>query len=549
MQQATTQGELIELKKAYALVCPNICTESIPGPPGANGPTGPTGPLGGPPGPTGEIGPTGPTGPQGLLGRVGPPGPTGATGSTVYSDDTTLILDYTAIIPNGNTSKITFNAAYPGGMLDTWANLQSRFTWFEFMFYTNNQWNTMVVRSTDLQPSDGFNAFELAKSDGGYIYFWLPTASGLNSKDLVVQPEGNNSSSITVTEFKIWGFGAGSGPTGQTGPTGPTGSTGPTGPTGPFSSGSNIIGNYFSKQTQPIANGSDTTFTFDSTAVEQGVTLVDTTKLTVSRQGIYEVYFSIQLSRTQGGNDAFTYIWIRRNNIDVSDTNGRISINSNNSDTLPIVFYDIQLNAGDYIEIVAQATEDNIEALAVYPDSAVPGPAIPSIIAGIKLVAVDIGTTGPTGSTGPTGPTGSQGTPGTASMTGATGPTGPMPVQRSYVMYTNTTQNVTNTISYPVTSATLTVNSNAFINFNGYYYHSGGGANHIATCTLYSNSALVPNSQVLQTVQSGGYYESISLQYLDVLGAAGNRTYSIGVSIDSANSIVLSNSRLIIDYM
>lgn len=175
--------------------------------------------------------------------------------------------------------------------------------------------------------------------------------------------------------------GVGTGPTGPTGPLGPTGLLGPTGYT-------SVLASYYSLQSQSIPvypGATGAAFTYDNTAVTKGgISLVSSSRITVPVSGVYEVYYSIQLSRSQGGNNAFAYIWIRKNGLDVTDTNGRVSINSNNSDSLPIVPYIIELNAGDYIEFVSNATESNISALAV--TSGIPGPSIPSIIVGIKKI-------------------------------------------------------------------------------------------------------------------------------------------------------------------
>jgi hypothetical protein len=108
--------------------------------------------------------------------------------------------------------------------------------------------------------------------------------------------------------------------------------------------------------------------------------------------------------------------------VDVPWTNGRIEVNSNNGDQLPIVPYILSLNIGDYIEFVAEGTNGDFEGLAV---TGLPGPNIPSLIVGIKEVAVDIGTTGPTGPTGLIGPTGVTGFIGTTGPTGPTGLIGP----------------------------------------------------------------------------------------------------------------------------
>lgn len=177
----------------------------------------------------------------------------------------------------------------------------------------------------------------------------------------------------------------GLGATGSTGSTGPTGPTGPIGPTGPSTIGSNPVGNFYSMITQPISYppASPTVFTYNYGPVTQSISLVSGTRIRVSETGIYETYYSIQVSRASGGSSRYVYVWLRKNGVDVPDTNGRTATNSNNGDSLPIVFYTIQLNASDYIEYVAQADGDDCQILA---DTPTIGPAIPSIIVGIKRI-------------------------------------------------------------------------------------------------------------------------------------------------------------------
>jgi hypothetical protein len=185
------------------------------------------------------------------------------------------------------------------------------------------------------------------------------------------------------------GVGGPTGPTGPTGATGATGATGPTGLQGPVGrTGTVVAASYYSLDTQPVAYGptgstTPTAFAFPLTFMERGITRVSNTRIKVPSTGVYETYYSVQLSRSSGGNNAFIYIWVRLNGADLLDSNGRVAINSNNSDTLPIVPYILELNAGDEIEFVAQTTENNIHILAV-SGADIPGPSIPSIIVGIK---------------------------------------------------------------------------------------------------------------------------------------------------------------------
>ncbi len=175
------------------------------------------------------------------------------------------------------------------------------------------------------------------------------------------------------------------GPTGPTGPTGNTGPTGPTGATGPNTLGASLVGSFYSTETQNISvpPAIPTLFTYNNAPVTRGISIVSSSRITVTKTAIYEAYYSIQLHRTSGGSGVFIYVWLRKNGLDIPDTNGRTEANSNNGDTLPIVPYIISLNAGDYIEFVAQADGTNVQILA---DSPPIGPFIPSIIVGIKEI-------------------------------------------------------------------------------------------------------------------------------------------------------------------
>lgn len=168
-----------------------------------------------------------------------------------------------------------------------------------------------------------------------------------------------------------------------------SGNVGPAGPQGPAGSiGTTAIGSYYSIVTQNV-NGpppaAPTIMAVENTVLERYVSVVSSTQFTVAKTAIYEVYYSVQISRSSGGSPEYVYIWLKKNGSDVPDTNGRIYLNSNNGDQLPIVPYIISLNAGDYVEFAIQATDGSFRMLAV-PDASAIGPTIPSIIIGIKEI-------------------------------------------------------------------------------------------------------------------------------------------------------------------
>jgi hypothetical protein len=240
--------------------------------------------------------------------------------------------------------------------------------------------------------------------------------------------------------------------------------------------------------------------------------------------------------------DLFTYIWLRINGQDIADTNGRVETKSNTSDSLPIVPYILNLNAGDTVSFVGQtngSVDTDVQALMVIN---VPGPDIPSIIVGIKQIAADIGTTGPTGyqglqgitglqgptglqgSTGVTGtvgtgPTGLQGPTGFQGATGplGTGPQGPTGVAGSYI---GTNYRDTTTLS--------------FVQNNGTVYYKSS-----LSSSLVANGNTITSYNELGTILN---VPNVSLSYMAIIYAfVGAPTVSFGV-VDMSANILQSTS-------
>lgn len=164
---------------------------------------------------------------------------------------------------------------------------------------------------------------------------------------------------------------------------GPTGPTGPQGPSGAI--GTTVVGSYYSTATIPVSYppALPTVVTYNGTFYERGTSIVSSSRITVSKTAVYQAVYSFQIHRTSGGSPVFVYIWLRVNGLDVPNSNGRVEINSNNGDSLPIVPYILSLNAGDFIEFVVQADNANVQLLTV---SSGIGPQIPAVIVGINEI-------------------------------------------------------------------------------------------------------------------------------------------------------------------
>jgi hypothetical protein len=118
--------------------------------------------------------------------------------------------------------------------------------------------------------------------------------------------------------------------------------------------------------------------TFNTTDLSFGVTRGSpTSRIFVDRPNVYNIQFSTQLDKTSGGVGG-VWIWLRKNGVNIPDSTGHIRIQGNNAEILAAWNYIIQLNAGDYIELMWEVDDTSVQLLA----EAATGihPSIPSVI-------------------------------------------------------------------------------------------------------------------------------------------------------------------------
>jgi hypothetical protein len=118
--------------------------------------------------------------------------------------------------------------------------------------------------------------------------------------------------------------------------------------------------------------------TFNTTDLSFGVTRgTPTSRIFVDRPNIYNVQFSAQVDKTSGGV-ALVWVWLRKNGVNVPDSAGQIRIQGNNAEILAAWNYVIQLNAGDYIELMWEVDDTSVILLAEAASAV--HPSIPSVI-------------------------------------------------------------------------------------------------------------------------------------------------------------------------
>jgi len=118
--------------------------------------------------------------------------------------------------------------------------------------------------------------------------------------------------------------------------------------------------------------------TFNTTDLSYGVTRGSpTSRIYIDRPNVYNVQFSAQVDKTAGGV-GLVWIWLRKNGVNVPDSSGQIRIQGNNAELVVGWNYIIELNSGDYIELMWEV--DDISVILLAEAASAVHPSVPSII-------------------------------------------------------------------------------------------------------------------------------------------------------------------------
>jgi hypothetical protein len=118
--------------------------------------------------------------------------------------------------------------------------------------------------------------------------------------------------------------------------------------------------------------------TFNSTDLSTGVTIgTPTSRVYVDTHNVYNIQFSAQFVNTAGGTHN-VWVWLRKNGTDVANSATTLRLQGNNAEEVAAWNFLLEMNAGDYFELMWEVSDLAVSLLAD-PASAV-HPAIPSII-------------------------------------------------------------------------------------------------------------------------------------------------------------------------
>jgi len=118
--------------------------------------------------------------------------------------------------------------------------------------------------------------------------------------------------------------------------------------------------------------------TFNSTDISKGVYIgTPTSRVYVDTHNVYNIQFSAQFVNTAGGTHN-VWVWLRKNGTDVANSATTLRLQGNNAEEVAAWNFLLDMNAGDYFELMWEVSDLAVSLLAD-PASAV-HPAIPSII-------------------------------------------------------------------------------------------------------------------------------------------------------------------------
>jgi len=146
---------------------------------------------------------------------------------------------------------------------------------------------------------------------------------------------------------------------------------------------------YYSTEDQVGTNGSIQAHTLNVIDWENGIQLVDNSKIKFLHAGKYNIQFSDQLHYTGGGGSGDDVnIWLAKNGTALEDTNTKTIITSNNPYYVAAWNFFVNAAVNDYYQIMWSTNNANIrlEHEAGTGSGASRHPSIPSVIVTVSQV-------------------------------------------------------------------------------------------------------------------------------------------------------------------
>jgi hypothetical protein len=119
------------------------------------------------------------------------------------------------------------------------------------------------------------------------------------------------------------------------------------------------------------------------------VSIVDNSRITFAKAGVYNIVFSVQLSKTNGSSSDI-YIWLRQQDFDVPFSATALTIQGNTQKLVAAWNFFVTVEAGDNVQIMWTSTDTSMQLVKADPTPANGVhpyiPAIPSVILTVNQV-------------------------------------------------------------------------------------------------------------------------------------------------------------------
>lgn len=150
-----------------------------------------------------------------------------------------------------------------------------------------------------------------------------------------------------------------------------------------------VYGSFYDMNTFSTLGSVEEFMEFSSSAGSSDVSIVNNglgnpTQITVAQTGVYNIQFSAQLTKT-GGTVADVNIYFKKNGVNVGGSNTIVTLANNNHYVVAAWNIFIQLNAGQYAEIVWYTTNANVQLTSI-PVAVPPVDTVPSVILTVNKV-------------------------------------------------------------------------------------------------------------------------------------------------------------------
>jgi len=148
----------------------------------------------------------------------------------------------------------------------------------------------------------------------------------------------------------------------------------------------NTYGSFYDTTNQANPTASARPININSTAVSSGVSIVSGNRITVDHDGIYNIQFSLQLTKSGSGNDDAD-IWLRYNGVDVPYSNTIVTLIGNNGKGVAAWNFVQTMTASSYCQIVWHSVDTGLTIYAVGTQSNPTRPQTPSFILTVDKIS------------------------------------------------------------------------------------------------------------------------------------------------------------------